>query len=131
MATDYGIDIKALSDLPDPEQLTSGDENVAYAQARRLLTPDGAHEDIGDDSPYESIDLRAYLGRRMSAADRADLSASVPRILSGDPRVRRATATVTTAGSSLTVESRSIGDEGPFGLVLSVDSVDSAALKVT
>lgn len=131
MATNYGSDIAATTDLPDPEVLVSGETNAAYAQARRLLTPDGALEDIGDASPYASLDLRAVLGKRMAAADVAKLTRDVNTVLKEDPRVTTAFASVAQSGGGLVVTSQSDGANGPFGLVLSVDSVDSATLKVT
>lgn len=131
MATDYGTDIRALDDLPDPEELAMGEENAAYAVARRLLTTSGALDDIGDESPYDSIDLRDFFGRRMSGAEVSALAASVQRIEADDARVARAFATVSSAGHALTVVSQVVGTEGPFGLVLSVDGVNAASLKVT
>lgn len=131
MATDYGTDIEALTDLPDPEVLCSGERNAAHAQARRLLTPDGAMEDVGDLSAYDSLDLREWFGKRPSAADKASLDASVKTVLQADARARSVASRVDITAGELTVTSRTAGDDGPFGLVLAIAGVDSATLKVT
>lgn len=133
-ATDYGVDVAALDDLPDPEVLASGELNVAYALGRRLLQPAGALEEIGDTAPYDSLDLRDWLGKRMSEADRADLEAQVVHVLSQDERVLTVAATVTlTAGAGttrkITVAVEVEGTDGPFSFVLSVDGVTATLLR--
>lgn len=128
---DYGTDIEALDDLPDPEVLCSGERNAAYAQARRLLTPDGALEDIGDLSAYDSLDLRDWFGARPSTEDKRTLDADVKTVLQADARARSVAARVDFSAGELAVTSRTVGDDGPFGLVLSISAVDSVALKVT
>jgi len=131
MAIDYGTDIAALDDLPDPEVLVSGERNAAYAQGRRLLTPTGALEAIGDAAPYDSIDLREQLGARMSEQDLLDLQAQVHQVLSQDERVIRVEAQLTDTGRALQVEARHEGTAGPFDLVISIDSVTTTLLKAS
>jgi hypothetical protein len=121
MATDYGTDVAAIDDLPDPEALVSDEMNVAYALARRLLTPAGAYEEIGDPDIYDSIDLRDYLGKRISETARADLEAAANRVLAEDPRVATVTATVTFAAGVLSVRVVGDGSDGPFSFVATVN----------
>ena len=64
MAINYGTDVAALTDLPDPEVLISGPLVVAYRVCRRRLTQSGALAEIGDEAPYSSFDVRDYLGSR-------------------------------------------------------------------
>lgn len=129
MASVYGTDIRALDDLPDPEELASEEENVACAQMRRLLTPDGAHDEIGDsDGEYDSFDVRQFLGARMEADDLRRMNANASRILAQDPRVVSAEASVTLAGGELSVEFDSRGTDGPFGGVLSVSDLETNLL---
>lgn len=128
MATDYGVDVKALDDLPDPEELVSGEENAAYAQGRRLLTPDGAHEEYGDSAQLATVDLRAYVGKRMSEDERQELEEDVAVILSQDERVLSQESSVALGAKKLEVSSDAKGREGPFKLVLSVDGVSAQLL---
>lgn len=132
MSTDYGTDVQALDDLPDPEVLCSGDLNVAYALARRWLTPTGALEEIGDPEPYDSIDVREWLGNRFSLTDRSvidDLQTQAQQVLLGDPRVESATVVATYAQGTLTLTARGLGADGPFTLVLSVNGVTASLLR--
>jgi hypothetical protein len=132
VATDYGLDVLAVDDLTDPEQLVSGDLNVTYALARRWLTPTGALDEIGDPGPYDSIDAREWLGNRFSLTDRSvldDLQTQAQQVLQGDPRVETATATVTYAAGVLTLTGQGVGTAGPFELVLAVDGVTATILR--
>jgi hypothetical protein len=132
MAVDYGTDLLALDDITDPEILVSGDLNVAYALARRWLTPTSALEEIGDPEPYDSIDVREWLGNRFSLQDRTvldDLQTQAQQVLLGDPRVETATVTATFVRGVLTLNGQGTGAAGPFTLVLAVDGVTAALLR--
>src|SRR5688572_26938929 len=125
---DTGVDVKALDDLPDPEEIAAGDLNVAHARGRLLLQPDDALEEIGDDEDCDSIDLRDYLGESMDDEELEELEARVNQILSRDPRVETVEASVTLTGGALRVEADGNGSEGPFSFVLSVDEVSATIL---
>jgi hypothetical protein len=125
---DYGVDVKALSDLPDPEEIATGDENVAHALGRLLLQPDTALDEIGDNEDCDSVDLRDYLGESMSAEDVRQLEARIVKILSRDPRVETVEVSVTLTAGELSVEVDGNGTEGPFSLVLTVDEVSASIL---
>jgi hypothetical protein len=129
MAVD-DIDIKALDDLPDPEELVSGDENIAYAQARRLLQPDGELAEIGDDGDFECMDIRDALGRRLDEIERADLEQRANRAASADgERVESAQVSLTLSGNQLTVNETHATATGDYSLVLTVDGVTVSMLK--
>jgi len=129
MATDYGTDLAALDDLPETDQLVSGELNAAYAVARRWLTPSGGLSDAGDTSAYESFDVREYLGRRLpldasgnlDAATRNEIEQRAVRCAKGDvERVRSATVSVTFSKGMLSMRAQVVGADGPFTFVLEV-----------
>jgi hypothetical protein len=123
-------DIKALDDLPDPEELVSGDENIAYAQARRFLQPDGALEDIGDDGEFASMDVRDALGRRMDETDRADFEATANLVATADEeRINSAEVVVSLGGNVMTIEETHETATGEYRMVLRVDDVSATLLK--
>ncbi len=128
MSVDYGIDIAALDDLPDPEQLVGGELNAAYACARRMLTPDDAMEEIGEPSEYDSFDMRDYLGSRADDSVTADVESNTEQVLPQDARVLSATASSTFVSGLLSTTVQANGQNGPFPLVLSVDGVSAAKL---
>lgn len=128
MADDYGTDVQALDDLPDPEVLVSGDVNVGYALGRRLLTPPGAMDEIGEEE-YDSIDLRGNLGARMSTQDVADLRSDASRALSADERVDDVSVDIDHVTGGLELAVTATGDAGPFRLVVSVDGVSATLLR--
>lgn len=130
MATDYGTDVRAADDLPDPEALASGETNVAHAITRRLLQDPSANEDVGDEEPYACLDLRDYLGKRVLPTERRDLEAACERCIAEDPRVETVSVSISFSGGVLTAAVSGTGTEGPFDLVLSVDAVTGARLVV-
>ncbi len=132
MAVDYGTDLLALDDEQDPEVLVSGELNVAYALARRLLTPAGVMLEIGDTAPYDSLDIRDWLGKRFQLADRSvidDLQMQARAVLSQDVRVRSVTCFVSYNHGTLSVSVQGQGTDGPFSFVLAVDGVTAQFLR--
>lgn len=123
MATDYGTDAAAFDTLPDPDVLVSGETNVAYALARRLITPDGALEEVGETEPYASLDVRECLGERMTAQDVQDLQRRITRCLTQDPRVLSIDVLVSFNAGVLNILVAGAGTEGPFRLVLVVSAL--------
>lgn len=131
-ATDYGADALALLDLPEVEIMGTGDIVVAYAIGRRWLTPSGALEEIGDTEPYDSIDVREWLGRRFKVGDRSvldDLQTQAAQVALGDLRVRSITVAATFTAGVLTLRGAGQGAKGPFSLVLSVDGLSAQILR--
>lgn len=134
LPVDYGTDVLALDDLVDPEQLVSDDLNLAYALGRRLLTPDGTMAAIGDTAPYDSIDLRDWLGQRLNPNDPNvldDLQLQCRQVLSQDPRVDMVTVLATFAAGTLAVSVAGSGTDGPFSFVVKVDNLTAQILRGT
>jgi hypothetical protein len=130
MAIDYGTDVGAIDDLPDPEFLVSGDLNMAYALARRLMTPTGALDDIGDPGPYDSIDVRDWLGRATDQDAIDELQQFATQVIVQDERVDSATVTVTfQSPGTLFVSVDGQGAVGPFKFVLAVTNVSAQLLR--
>jgi hypothetical protein len=128
----YGSDLAAIDDLFDPELEVDGDLNVAYALARRMLTPAGAMEEIGDTAPYDSIDIRDWLGKRFDLNDRTvldELQIQCHQVISQDRRVSRVSVVATFTQGTLAVSVQAEGAEGPFSFVLSVDGVTVTFLR--
>lgn len=138
MATDYGTDLAALDDLPETDELVSGELNAAYAVARRWLTPSGGLTDAGVTAPYESFDVREYLGRRVAldargqldAATKQEIEQTATRCAKGDPRVRSVEVTVSFSGGTLFMRAKVEGADGPFTFVLAVSAVSAATLQL-
>jgi hypothetical protein len=128
--TDYGIDVAGVLDWPDPEELASGPANLANALARRLLTPEGALLDVGDEEPYDSIDLRDWLASHPSSGDLDALNTAMHQVLSQDERVDTVSAVATFTAGVLTVNVSGQGAAGPFAFVLTIDAVSGAQLRV-
>lgn len=134
MATaSYGIDVKALDDLPDPEELASEDENVAYALGRRLAQDSDAHEEIGDDDEYDSINLNDWLGGDFDLTDRTvtdDIQQQATSVLRKDPRVSTVSVEATYSTGMLAVSVRGTGTNGPFSFVLKIDGVNPPVVEL-
>lgn len=132
MSTDYGTDIQALDDLTDPEVLVSGELNVAYALARRLLTDPEAMTEIGDTAPYDSINLNDWLGKRFQLTDRSvidDLQQQARQVLAGDARVSDVQVQAGYTQGRLSVSVQGQGAAGPFDFVLTIDGVSAPLLR--
>jgi hypothetical protein len=132
MAIDYGTDIAAVDDLPDPEQTVSGTQNVAYAMARRWLTPTGGMTDVGETEDYPCIDTRQWLGGSFDFTDAstlADLEQQAQAVLLGsDPRISSCAVTATYGKGSLSLSAQGFGPQGPFNFVLQVSQLTTQLL---
>jgi len=123
MATDYGSGLLMLDDMPDPEVMGSGELLVAYDIARRWLEPAGTHALIGDNAPYDSFDIREYLGARFGLNDRSvldEIQQNCIATASQDPRVESLTVEATFSQGRNSVSAVIQGSAGPFTLVLTV-----------
>lgn len=129
MATNYGIGIAAITDRPDPEVRVSGLLHVGHRLARRLFTPNGALLAIGDDAPYETLNLRDWIGARPTAAEVEQLNTAMAGILSADEAVETVTAAATFVGGLLSVAVEGTGAEGPFAFVITADAVTGAQIR--
>lgn len=126
---DTGIDLLALDDLPNPEELAGGDLGVAVALAHRIMTPPGAMEEIGDPTPYDSIDVRDWLAKRLTAAELRDLETQAEQVVQQDERVQTVTAKATFADRMLSVAVSGTGTDGPFSFVVAVNGVTATLLR--
>lgn len=127
---DLGSDVFAVTDLDPGFRLVSGRLAHAQAIARRLATPRGDLERIGDDPDYGS-DLRQFVGDDVGPRVVFEVASLVEREALKDERTLSATATVTFAGGALMVALRITDAAGPFSLVLAVSDVTVSVLKVT
>lgn len=128
MTVDYGSDIAALDYLPDPEQWVSGPLLMAYAVARRWLTPAGAWDEIGYPNLVTTVDLRSYLGARLSAADLVALQRTLEAAALEDERVASVALSVSSGQGSLKVAASLVTASGSFSFVLSVDAVSASLI---
>lgn len=132
MAVDYGTDLLALDDLPDPEQIADQDLNVAYALARRLCQPADALAETGDTAPYDCFDIREYFGQRFSLTDRTILDGIQQRarsVLGRDLRVASVSVTTTFTAGRLALSVQGLGANGPFAFVLQTNGVTAQLLR--
>lgn len=132
MPDNFGTDLRALDDLPLTDDLVSGEEGIAYEQARRLLSSAGGLVDCGDEAEYESVDLRERMGGRLSESDRVSLEQEVRAVLLENPAVTATAVSVTVSAGTIGVEYEADAADldAPIRGVLSIDSVDGASLEV-
>lgn len=131
MATDYGTDLAALDALPLSDAYVSGADALVQALAHRLLTPEDGYGDCGDPEAFISLDLREYLGARMSESDRRALEARAATALAQDDRVESVTVSISVTPSEVVVEFSGEGAEGPFTGILKLPPASSAELETT
>lgn len=131
MATDYGSDVRALDDLPDPEEIATADENVAYAQARRVIQDPSAFDEIGETEEYVCVDIRDALGSRMDETEKATLIEACNQALNDDERIDSADVDAQFTTDGLQVSASHEGAAGPFDLVVAAgpDGVTASLLK--
>ena len=128
MATDFGTDVAAISDLPDPENLIGGIGNVAYAVARRWLTQSGALVEIGDTAQYTCFDIRDYFGARITASTITEIEGLCIAAAGDDPRVQSVSASVSFLSGVIRVSASVTTADGPFDFVLTVDNITAALM---
>jgi phage baseplate assembly protein W len=128
--TALGSDIHAVTDLDGAFRVVSGRLAHAQAIARRLGTPRGDLERIGDDPDY-GTDLRAYVGADVGPRVVFEVQSAVEREALKDERTLSASAVATFAGDALMVALRLADADGPFSLTLAVSDVTVSVLKVS
>lgn len=129
---DYGTDIAAVDDLPDPETYVSGQQNVAYAMVRRWFTPTNGMADVGETEDYPSIDLKQWMGASFDLTDPStlhDLEDQATQVQLGvDPRVTACSVTASFAAGTLKLSVQAFGPDGPFAFVLQVTQLTTQIL---
>lgn len=128
MASKQGTDIRALDDIDDPEQYASGVENVALARARALLEPPNVGEMIGDPLENDTLNLRAWLGRRPSQSDMFSLEERVDDVLRNDDRIDELVSEVEFTERAISVAFEVTANDETVSYVLELDEVNGATL---
>lgn len=126
MPSPLGTDLAVTTDINPSFRLCSGPENLQNAIFRRLTTPAGALESIGDNPDYGE-DVAGHLNSE--EGDQASLARINARIISqvyADPRIEQARAQLVSAPAldaslMVSVVGRSI--DGPFEFVANVDDM--------
>lgn len=130
MAATYGTDIRALNDLPDPEELCSDEENAAYAIARRHSSAEGCLEEIGDAEPYDSFDVEDFFGANFDETTRDTIEQRSGQVTKADEFVSTAkTAVALSTAGVLEIDIAAEGAEGPFRFVIAVDKLTMTILR--
>ena len=124
---DYGTDLSDVTDLTEDMAEVSGRLCMIQALARRIQTPRGT---LIDDPNY-GIDITDYLDADIADSSLSQVAGLVDAEFLKDERVIGSTTSVTSKNSVLTIQSQLQDGAGPFKLVLSVDQVTIAILKVT
>lgn len=119
----YGIDLVGVDDLDPSLEVVDGPVAVAYAVARRLLTPPGG---LFYDLDY-GYDLRRLLNAPMRSA--SEVSYRVRTEALKDERVLEATASVVRAGAALLVRLNLLTDDGPFAFSIRIDQLSVELLR--
>lgn len=131
MATDYGIDIDMVDDMPLKATFASGARNVGNALARRLMTPHGAltaiDPEYGADYGY---DLRALLNAGFTPARENEARAFIVAECLKDARVESVKVAFALVEPDLAVTLEVTLVEGQvFDLVLQVSALTVAVLR--
>ena len=127
MPTDYGSDLSCLADLIPSMAETSGQRMLAEAYVRRLSTPRGQLYRY----PNYGYDLRGLIKRESLIP--GDVERDIEAELLKDERTKSVAADVTFAKASeeLSIDIVVDSDEGPFELVLGIDSVSVQILELS
>jgi hypothetical protein len=114
VATELGIDVDAIADVPDRWALCTGFKNLGNALARRLLF------------------LREYLNAGLDEAAVANLRKRVQSAIEEDPRVASATISLAlnTQASTCTVGVTVDTATGPFSFVVQVTDLTVEVLNL-
>lgn len=129
MATNQGTDLRALLDLHDPEQYTSGPENVAHSKMRSVFEEENTNATYGDPLGNDTIDIRKWMGARPSASQIATITDTVVDVLEEpDDRVADVTAVAELVGTKLRVGVEVATNNQTAELVRDIDTVTGAVL---
>ncbi len=126
MATDFGIDVVATTDLDRYFNLVTGTQVVGQAIARRVQTPQGS---LPDDPDY-GYDLRQWVHVGMGSSDIFQAEALTEAQCLQDERVNEVDVTITQDGEALTVTILvTLFNDVVFDLVLAIGSVTVEILQ--
>lgn len=125
MATDLGTAIDCVTDVGARFTFVSGKKALANAIARRLITPRGT---LSWDADYGS-DVRSFLNRGSTQQARFAIGAAVNDECLKEERVDSCSTDVEFVGATLLITIQIVAAQGPFTLVLSVDSLTVTILE--
>lgn len=129
MANDYGTDLAGVYDIPANFAAVTSKLNVAYAIARRLITPRGAL--IGDPDYGENI--REDINMEYSERDLREREGRVRSECRKDERVNDADVQVTFVRSTGRMDvaiALDLNDgEEPFRFIIAIDKVTVALIR--
>lgn len=120
---DLGLDLSCVTDLEEDMAEVSGRTCLAQAIARRLTTPRGG---LIDDPGY-GYDLRDLLNADVGPRELAAAASAAENECLKDERVLSATVSIVYAQQTVDVALEDA--DGPFKLVLAVDTVTVAILQ--
>jgi len=129
MATDYGRDISGAIDISPTLQESTGLQLMREVAVRRQYTPDASLLSAPDE---KTVDLRSFISADFPHNERgAQIVASAAvAALQADPRILSATVDATWETESyMVLRERIFTAEGPFDLVLGVNSVTISVLR--
>jgi len=133
MATDYGRDISATTDLDPLLQDVTGNDLMVQMCIRRLFCRKGSCLSAPS---ANTIDVRDFLNGSIDLTKQSSLqqiSVLCQNAILGDERILSVTVTpsYTFATKLLTLNIQAVGANGPFSLTLAVSQVTVQLLRQT
>lgn len=125
---DYGQDFSCMTDLEPTLRLVSGVELMRQVAFRRLYCRQGS---LLSDPTAETLDVRDFMSMAVESGGLSKIQGLCQAALLGDARIENATvvATFNPRSRKLILNISCIGSNGPFELVLSVDSLTVELLR--
>lgn len=130
MTDTLGIDIVATDDIDPHFRLCRGNENLAYAQCRRISSSPGCLESIGDDPNY-GYNLPGHLNSELTRpSDLAAINGAARAEMLKDPRVQDVRPQIVATGNGeLIMSAAGTTSDGPFEFVSAVGDMSIDRLK--
>jgi hypothetical protein len=129
MSVFYGSDSSCIADVGLFDlQITDPLLLIGHRIARRLLTPRGALDAIGDDPNY-GWDVRQYALGRLAPAQIGQAQKQIAAEVSRDEEIESATVTLSFVnGGALTIQIDMIASNGPFSMTMNVSQLTTTAV---
>lgn len=128
MTIDLGTDLWCTDDLTETMKEVSGLLCVAQAVFRRLTTPRGALLD----EPDYGLDVRRFLHRALTRAERESIPGQIRQEILKDPRIATVDVEILTlTADEFTLDIRCTTAAGPFELVTSVSTARGILASAT
>lgn len=125
---DYGQDISCMIDIEPTFRLVSDVELMRQVAFRRLYCRQGSMLSAPTE---ETLDVRDFMSMAVEAGGLSKIQGLCQAALLGDARIENANvvATFNTSSRKLILNINCTGSNGPFELVLSVDSLTVEMLR--